>query len=487
MKKEKKSEWKGALKAILIVALLFGAIGIGIAAWDDAKSTSDALLATEWNAQVTDQKNRTNSATFVVAASDSRITSTADYVCDGTADQAEINSAIAALPEVGGEVKLLEGTYNLSSTINLTDHTTLSGCGWSTILKAVSTISGSSLIPVVSLEDIVIKNLCLDGNSQSALSGFYGNSSVAGATSHIRIENCEIKDFLGYPIWFGSGHQYDLSHHIWILNNWIHDGGYGAVRPCECDTVVVENNLIENCGGGNSAGICLCCLRNGIIRNNIIKDSTANRGGIWIGTYYFEGYNILIDGNTIINCGQSGIEFIGDGGNSHNLTNVIITNNIIDGGTNTVDGISCDELNSGGNSGTVKRIFIENNIVENCSAWGLDFGSISGTVTEVFIRNNLFEGTTGNLQVAAAITEEIIKDNKGYNPVGVSSISVGASVFTYTAGASTESVYVSGGTVSDITKGGNDFGLTSGVFELEPHESILVNYTVTPTMYKDIH
>ncbi len=32
-----------------------------------------------------------------------------DYLCDGTADEVEINAAIAALPENGGEVRLLDG------------------------------------------------------------------------------------------------------------------------------------------------------------------------------------------------------------------------------------------------------------------------------------------------------------------------------------------------------------------------------------------
>ncbi|MGC9445200.1 MAG: right-handed parallel beta-helix repeat-containing protein [Candidatus Methanospirareceae archaeon] len=74
-------------------------------------------------------------------------------------------------------------------------------------------------------------------------------------------------------------------------------------------------------------------------------------------------------------------------------------------------------------------------------------------------------------------TGTIIRNNVGYNPVGISSISVGASPFTHTAGASPETVYVSGGTVSSITKGGNNFGLTTGAFGLEPYESIVVTYS----------
>jgi hypothetical protein len=43
----------------------------------------------------------------------------ADYVCDGTADNVQINSAIADLSTTGGVVELSAGTFNLASTILL--------------------------------------------------------------------------------------------------------------------------------------------------------------------------------------------------------------------------------------------------------------------------------------------------------------------------------------------------------------------------------
>lgn len=58
-----------------------------------------------------------SSATKIVAASDSIVTTHADYVCDGTADEVQINLAIVALGTKGGNVVLLEGTYNLGADI----------------------------------------------------------------------------------------------------------------------------------------------------------------------------------------------------------------------------------------------------------------------------------------------------------------------------------------------------------------------------------
>ena len=60
-------------------------------------------------------------ATVVIAAVDASLQARAqaDFVCDGTDDQVEIQAAIDALPAGGGEVKLLEGNYVKSNTAGI--------------------------------------------------------------------------------------------------------------------------------------------------------------------------------------------------------------------------------------------------------------------------------------------------------------------------------------------------------------------------------
>ena len=73
--------------------------------------------------------------TIVVAAADSLNQGQANYVCDGTIpDDAVIQAALDALPATGGEVLLLDGTYNCTATIDLDSNQTLRGCGRNTIL-----------------------------------------------------------------------------------------------------------------------------------------------------------------------------------------------------------------------------------------------------------------------------------------------------------------------------------------------------------------
>lgn len=70
-------------------------------------------------------------STFVVAASDAnaRTRAKADYICDGTDDNVQIQAAIDALPAVGGSVQLSEGTFYISSTIIVNKEMYLLGRG----------------------------------------------------------------------------------------------------------------------------------------------------------------------------------------------------------------------------------------------------------------------------------------------------------------------------------------------------------------------
>ncbi len=66
-------------------------------------------------------------ANIVVAASDSlaKIRETADYVCDGTDDDAQIQAAISALPSTGGKIFCAAGHYSLTNTVTLPSNTAL--------------------------------------------------------------------------------------------------------------------------------------------------------------------------------------------------------------------------------------------------------------------------------------------------------------------------------------------------------------------------
>jgi len=130
-------------------------------------------------------------ATLVVAASDSSAKSKAqaDYVCDGTDDQVEIQAAIDALPDNGGRIILLEGIYHISETINLNKtHTQIYGMG--------------SYATRIELDDHSDCDMLLIGNSGehlmfcglSDLSFHSSSGNQAGTVHAIKISGWKVSD-----------------------------------------------------------------------------------------------------------------------------------------------------------------------------------------------------------------------------------------------------------------------------------------------------
>jgi len=79
----------------------------------------------------------------VVAASDAtdKAKRVADYVCDGTADQEEIQAAIDATASTGGQVRLSAGNFAISAAIEMTHAVGLIGSGDNaSILRAIDDI-----------------------------------------------------------------------------------------------------------------------------------------------------------------------------------------------------------------------------------------------------------------------------------------------------------------------------------------------------------
>ena len=495
MREKRKSEWKGALKAIFVVAVLCVGIGIAVAAWDDTKSTSDALLATEWNAQVSDQQNRTNSATLVVAASDSRITTTADYVCDGTADQVQINDAITALPSDGGKIVLLEGTYSIAAQIDMQkDNIGLVGMGKNITILELGYTAGHPDTMMIDAsgtdgthrKNIELSDFTIDTNG-------YGTYYIKMIyVDGLKITNCYF-DSSSVSSWTGGWILYSASSDIYINNcEFVHassNTGYGMFIGGDLPSArigitdaVITNNYFKNMGY-NAISLYGGSKRVHIAGNTIINDlSNSGHGGIGLSA----ATDCTVIGNYVEGINEAGGEPGGEGGieieckTTHGVgwteNNTIIGNVVKDCTMGIYVRDQCTDYSARNN-------IISSNYIADCHDGIYIHGA--DTNNNTFVDNTLV-GNTNQVTNDGLGSNNILRNNLGYNPVGISSISVGASPFTYTAGASPESVYVSGGTVTSITKSGNNFGLINGTFNLEPYESIIVTYSGTPTMYKDV-
>src|SRR6266545_7556103 len=150
----------------------------------------------------------TQPALIVVAAAGaaSNIRAIANYVCDGVADQTEINAAITdANAAGGGLVQLTEGTYTCNGAVKLRRKVSLAGSQWTaTVLAASGTWTAyDAATPGALIEPLddhvdraTVRDLTLNGNQGGGanVKGFYANINsntgfVYGDASRWLVEN----------------------------------------------------------------------------------------------------------------------------------------------------------------------------------------------------------------------------------------------------------------------------------------------------------
>lgn len=97
-----------------------------------------------------------------VAPNNSDCKELADFICNGTNDAQQINSAIAAAKE-GFEIVLLKGKFNISEPININkSDLTIRGAGYGTVVEQVEkTGSTTSIIFNITSERIKIKDMMI--------------------------------------------------------------------------------------------------------------------------------------------------------------------------------------------------------------------------------------------------------------------------------------------------------------------------------------
>ncbi len=213
-----------------------------------------------------------------------------DYLCDGTADQVEINAAIQALPTGGGEIVILDGTYNITATIAMNkDNTKLSGNGAATILKRMwkGSSSAEGVITINATNGrCCVENLQIDGNKATYSSSNNKGIYLQGTDNIITGNTCNNND--------GNG--------IYLSGS---------------NTTVTGNT----CNNNNINGIRL--LGGG---NNTITGNTFIRGTGQSSDYTSSQYTILLSGanndyNLIADNNIMGKNYVSEGGTNNTFAN----------------------------------------------------------------------------------------------------------------------------------------------------------------------
>jgi hypothetical protein len=227
-------------------------------------------------------------ASYVIAASDApaNVKAQADYVCDGTADDVQIQAAID-ICTVGGTIYLTEGTFYISNFIVLPNETKpidIVGAGNSTNLILSADVKAIFATASGTVWRGTISYLKADGDKATRTMGAF----FKGAVRYSSFENLYLTNFQDYSLYFsgyGFGGQVDMA---------------GTVTRC-----TFLNNGEYNISGGA-----------------ILMDAG--------------GYGTSVSGLNVNNCLLSN-NYIGIGGSLNNLN---ASSNVINGDSNGVTGIS---------------------------------------------------------------------------------------------------------------------------------------------------
>ena len=333
-------------------------------------------------------------AACVIAAKDSSTQSKAGahVVCDGEGDQEEINTAIRELPEVGGRVLLMEGTFDirrvegaLGGVLIERSNVTLEGQGSSTkLVQAPNQETNVIRIIGSGVGHIAIRNLYVDANRD-------GNPKGEGPenVSHARFEFCGIKAFCASP---GGGG--DPCHNITIENCYVMNArrlgimlegrnmrvlnnvlgnafsdsveiltGPGEIRGNYADitgkthvafgsdrgdNIIMANNIVHVRDGGDlDIGFrSWSDSQRHVIEGNIITVDKGGKCGMAIDA---RGYGAIITGNHTYTANDEKLIVKIGAGKS------IVTNNVFENSTIEIDDAT----------GTGKRIVLKDNVLEN--------------------------------------------------------------------------------------------------------------------------
>ncbi len=309
------------------------------------------------------------------------------------ADYDNIQDAIDAVEALGGgRVLVREGTYTIASslTINGSDNIILQGMGHKTVI--ISSAALTSLLKVCDVsnqhKNIIIRDICFDGNSQQSASTGLLWFSYAERSA---VTNCFFTQSNGRAIYF------DNADNCLCYGNFITDIlSRGIGIEDNTSYTIISGNTLYN-AGTNLAGIHVRGTYN-IVSNNSIEDS--------FNSIHFEGAYCSATGNTIYGSGGDGIIV-----QSEHCT---VSNNVINNAT--VDGIYITE----------SLCTVSGNTTDGCNV-GIYNSANYNTISS----NTIYNSTSYSIKLdnQAIVSNNIIRDS-GNNSIWLSSVNTSHSIIS---------------------------------------------------------
>ncbi|SRR6266436_2918422 len=456
------------------------------------------------------------------------------FVTDVTAP---LIAAISAASVLGiARLRIPSGGYLVSATLNRPADVYLIGDGPEfTTIKAAPTFNGNIIATIGNSVAVVnrggVQNLCVFGswgaNHANTLSvGIFEQWTNRSIYKDLRIHGC-YRGMYGQALWqviwdnisvdgLGS-FQSDTGFYLDQLLLTFPVGTSNAVQAVNCisqQTNTMGFNMLNPNGSkfvsceaqGGNVGFSIgntaagCYPIEFLTMSNCLADTNASNG-----FQFLQGSNASpVMYMQLSNCwasshGQTG--FYLNGCQWINLTNSQSENNNLGAvllsqssqcsvtggiyqGNNLTSNVGIGDIQISGGSYNL----IANNFSNMANGVSVSFLESNATNNNNVVGNTFFQGATFIGAASRSIS------NFGYNPVGITPQTVGASPATITAAQSPETHYLkqSATNTATVAKGGNTLGtLTAGttlVVQLDPGGSYVVTWATTaPTYIKDIH
>lgn len=486
----------------------------------------DALAASGGSALVGFLQSGTGASARTVQAKLRDTVSVKDFgaVGDGvTNDTAAIQAAMTATNSLGGGTLYFPvGTYLVASTITATTGVKFAGAGPN--VSVIKTTSATADVIKFDAESCGVDGLGF-ASSITRTGGSFIYVTLNGS-------NCRINNFrmTGYYIgiygtnsstyWISEGLMYGPvanargiqltgtvaggGNDIYINKVTMSAGANvasaaginlintGAVNITDCDIIRHGKCLLINPGSSQFVAY--------VYANNSYFDTATN--GVSIeptGTGFAQGIRMVgcwtsahTDSGIKIAAGSTlyGLELIGHQCLSNGvdgLTALAGTDVQINGGAfcgNTGSGIS---FAAGVSFWSAVGVRSGNGLGKAGNQVGIYVAPGASNVYRV-VGCDLTGNTTTNFSDGGTGTVKNIRGNIGVTSGATGTIVVGASPFTYTAGALPETIYINQGTVSLVVVNGVGVFQSSNVSVLvQPNSTVVVTYTVTPSMARTIH
>lgn len=317
-------------------------------------------------------KARGSSDYFVASSTaPSFLKASAEKVCDGVADDVEINAAIVATTTVGGRVRLSGGSFALAARVTHKSNVNLCGMGAATVLQAGAGVSAGVVTGASgdAITDASIEDLLIDGGAIAAVNGIQVTNGSRLRVERVRIQNvakngvvltthsdADLKRLridtpsdAGIEILGGTDNTIDrctvlssgssgvIKHGIYLTSTAIGtkilnarvDNPQGAMSifiDSTCtDTQITGGRFTSTSSNKEAIGIVAGAVRTVVTGVNV--DTTGDNGisvsanectvtgctvkNAWNNGIYVAGSNCTVTGNTVHNCNLSGSTFAG--------------------------------------------------------------------------------------------------------------------------------------------------------------------------------